>query len=115
MRNEKLERLKKKWDPILGHENTAKDYKLIDKVNDGDAMKCAITMMNAEEVDVINRLQETKTKKMVQYLAVFFAGDLRQPEALKLSNVVNQKLEDLFNGIRNIGTRRFDVKTTVLS
>jgi hypothetical protein len=99
----------------VGAENTVKDYALIDKVNKGDSMDCAITMMNAEEVDVINRLQAKKTRKMMQYLAVFFAGDIRQPEAFKMQNVVNQKLEDLFNSIRNIGTRRFDIKTTVLS
>ena len=39
---------------------------------------------------------------------------MKQPECVKLQNIVNKKLEDLLNEISNISNKRFDMKSTVL-
>ena len=77
LRNENRERLKEKYELSIGKENQISDQKLVDKVNKGDLKNAALTMSATEDTAVFKRMLDLKSRKLVQYLAVFFAGQLQ--------------------------------------
>jgi len=118
LKNENKERLKEKYELSLGRENGILDFKLLDKVTEGDLKNAAITMSATEDTAVFKRMLELKSRKLVQYLAVFFAGNLQRQECIRLKQKIGRGLEDVFfkygydSSLSNV---RVDMKSTVLN